>query len=295
VQVHGLAQVSMNLTNFRQTPVGRVVEMVRREAAAYGVTIHHSELVGLIPQDALIDAASWYLQMEGFKPEQILENRLSSLPMPQAAATLPEKQAAFLDQMASGNATPGGGSASAYAGAMAAALAAMVGRSTITKKKYAGVKDQMWALIETADSLRADLTALADQDTLAFEELIAAKSLPRETIEQQTERRLTLENASIKAATLPLQVCRKALQTLELAVEAAFSGNQNAIADAVNAGLLAQACLNGSALNARFNLLGLDRREKIQAIFDELTAIEQKAGDLTGQLLAIFTDKTGIE
>ncbi len=259
VQVHGLAQVSMNLTNFRKTPLGRVVEMIRREAAAYGVTIHHSELVGLIPQAALMDAAGWYLQMEGFKPEQVLENRLSGLPATLPATASTTAGSSFLDQLASSKATPGGGAAAAFAGGMAAALAGMVARATVNQAKYAGVKGQMWALIEQAEALRANLTALVDQDSLVFQNLMAANALPQATAEQQSQRRLAIETASIKAAEVPLQVCRNALQALQLALEAAANGNQNAIADAVNGGILAQACLNGSAVNARVNLQGLDR------------------------------------
>jgi glutamate formiminotransferase/formiminotetrahydrofolate cyclodeaminase len=296
VKVHGLAQVSMNLTNFRKTPLGRVVEMIRREAAAYGVAIHHSELVGLIPQAALIDAAGWYLQMEGFKQEQVLENRLSGLQGSKPASTDTAPTASFLDQLASGKATPGGGSASAFAGAMAAALAGMVARSTVNKPKYAGVKDQMWTLIEQAEALRANLTELVDQDSLVFQNLMAANALPQETAEQQSQRRQAIENATIKTAEVPLQVCRSALQALQLAVEAASAGNQNAIADAVNGGILAQACLKGSAVNARVNLHGLDlRQHTVQPMLDELAGLETQAGELTAKLSAIFKDRTGIQ
>jgi glutamate formiminotransferase/formiminotetrahydrofolate cyclodeaminase len=296
VKVHGLAQVSMNLTNFRKTPPGRVVEMIRREAAAYGVAIHHSELVGLIPQAALTDAAGWYMQMEGFKPEQVLENRLSELLASQPASTSTVLTASFLDELASGKATPGGGAASAFAGAMAAALAGMVARSTVNKAKYAGVKDEMWALTEQAEALRANLTALVDQDSLVFQNLMAANALPQETAEQLSQRRLAIENAKIKAAEVPLRVCRSALQALQLAVKAASAGNQNAIADAVNGGILAQACLNGSAVNARVNLHGLDARQPaVQPILDELTSLELKAGELMAKLYTVFKDRTGIQ
>ncbi len=295
VQVHGLAQVSMNLTNFRKTPLGRVVEMIRREAAVYGVAIHHSELVGLIPQAALMDAASWYLQMEGFKPEQVLENRLCGLPASQPATASTAPAASFLDQLASGKATPGGGAAAAFAGGMAAALAGMVARATVNKAKYAGVKGQMWVLIEQAEALRANLTALVDQDSLVFQNLMAANALPQATAEQQSQRRLAIENATIKAAEVPLQVCRNALQALQLALEAAANGNQNAIADAVNGGILAQACLNGSAVNARINLQGLKDRHEIQTILDELDGLELKSGELTTQLFSVFQNRTGIQ
>ena len=295
LMVHGQAQVSMNLTNFRQTPLGRVVEMIRREAASYGAAIHHSELVGLIPQAALTDAASWYLQIEGFKPEQVLENRLSELKILPPISTIPSREATFLDQLASGNASPGGGCASAFAGAMAAGLAAMVARTTVNKKKYYEVNDRMWMLIEQADALRADLSLLVDQDTMAFQDLQSARSLPRETAQQQIERRLAIENASIKAAQVPLQVSQRALQVLQLVVEAASTGNQNAIADAVSAGILAQACLRGSTVNARVNLQGLDRSQEVQTILDEFAEIEKKTGDLIKRLYATFKNKTGIQ
>ena len=109
--VEGRAQVSMNLTDYHQTPVARVVEMVRREALRYGVGIHHSELVGLIPQEALVDAAQWYLQMDGFQPNQILESRLYDLLQNQPEPIIPtpnETEPDFLDRLAVGTATPGG-------------------------------------------------------------------------------------------------------------------------------------------------------------------------------------------
>ena len=178
---------------------------------------------------------------------------------------------------------------------MAAALAGMVARATVNQAKYAGVKGQMWALIEQAEALRANLTALVDQDSLVFQNLMAANALPQATAEQQSQRRLAIETASIKAAEVPLQVCRNALQALQLALEAAANGNQNAIADAVNGGILAQACLNGSAVNARVNLQGLDGRQEIHTILDELDELEIKSGELTTQLFSVFKDRTGIQ
>src|SRR5258706_9849087 len=116
--VDGRAQISMNLTNFHDTPVARVVEFIRREAQRYGVAIHHSELVGLIPQEALVDAAVWYTQLDAFDNEQILESRLFE----SSASAPPPKIASFIEELAAPTATPGGGSAGAYAGAMCARL-----------------------------------------------------------------------------------------------------------------------------------------------------------------------------
>src|SRR5919109_1085137 len=110
--VDGLAQVSMNLTNFRETPIGRVVETIRREAQRYGVGIGHSELVGLILQEALVDAAVWYTQLDGFDKEQVLESRL----VDSSASSPQPKPVSFIEELAAPTATPGGGSAGGHAG-----------------------------------------------------------------------------------------------------------------------------------------------------------------------------------
>ena len=158
--VEGRAQVSMNLTNFRETPIGRVVETVRREAQRYGVAVHHSELVGLIPQEALIDAAVWYTQLDQFSAEQILETRLY-----QAGDSQSKKSSAsFLDDLAAASAAPGGGSAAAYAGAMGAALVAMVAGLTIGKKKYLAVEAEMQAIRVQAEELRKELTDAVEDE-----------------------------------------------------------------------------------------------------------------------------------
>src|SRR5690606_26764984 len=125
--VDGQAQVSMNLTDYNKTPIHRVVESVRREATRYGVGIQRSEIVGLVPQRALLDAAQWYLQIDDFKPEQVLENRLADA-LQEAGESL---NPTFLDELAAGTATPGGGAAAAYAAAMGAALCGMVARLTV--------------------------------------------------------------------------------------------------------------------------------------------------------------------
>ncbi|HSB67296.1 MAG TPA: glutamate formimidoyltransferase, partial [Anaerolineales bacterium] len=142
--VDGRAQVSMNLTNFRKTPIALVQETIRREAARYGVSIHHAELVGLIPQAALVEAAVWYLQMDQFTHEQILEQKLFTTTQTDQQTTQEagEYRVDFLDALASSSSTPGGGSAAAYTGAAAAGLVSMVARLTIGKKKYADVDAQ---------------------------------------------------------------------------------------------------------------------------------------------------------
>jgi glutamate formiminotransferase/formiminotetrahydrofolate cyclodeaminase len=267
--VEGRAQVSMNLTNFRQTPVARVVEMIRREATRYGVGIHHTELVGLIPQSALVDAAQWYLQLDEFQPEQVLEQRLYGVTLDRAVAAgggqaAPAPTPDFLDQLAAGSATPGGGAAAAHAGAMAAALVSMVARLTVGKKKYADVEARMQAIIERAETLRSELTAAVDQDSAAFDALMQAFKLPKSTTEEIAAREQAVEAATRHASEVPLSVARAAVDVLELAAQVAEAGNANALCDAGTGAALAVACFQGASLNVNTNIQTMKDEEFVR-------------------------------
>ena len=275
ILVNGRAQVSMNLTNFRQTPVFRVVELVRREAARFGVAIHHSELVGLIPQEALIDSAVWYLQLDEFLPEQILEQRLFEALSKKPELTRAAPEPTFLDQLAAGSPTPGGGSAAAYAGASAAALCAMVARLTVGKKKYAAVEARMWPIIEQAESLRAALTLAIQIDAAAFDGILAALRLPKTSPTEQAARDAALESATLHAAQVPLETAQLAAQVLALAAQAAAYGNLNAISDAASAAALARAALTGAGLNVRINCQSLQNQALGAPLLAHLSEIEK--------------------
>jgi glutamate formiminotransferase/formiminotetrahydrofolate cyclodeaminase len=280
--VNGQAQVSMNLTDYTQTPVARVVEFVRREAARYGVTATHSELVGLIPQAALVDAAQWYLQLDGLEAEQILENQLAETAEAQAEGDEQPRAAeaeAFLGRLSAGTATPGGGAAAAYAGAMGAALVGMVARLTVGKKKYAEVEAQMQSVEERADKLRASLTAAVQADSVAFDAVMEAFKLPKHTPDQQAARDEAVEQAYIHAAEVPLRVARDAVATLGLAAVVAERGNTNAFSDAGSAGYLAKAALAGAALNVRANAAAVHDRPTAANWLRELSGLEARAND----------------
>ncbi|HNZ13143.1 MAG TPA: glutamate formimidoyltransferase [Anaerolineaceae bacterium] len=294
VLVEGRAQVSMNLTNYRQSPIARVVELVRREAQRYGVAIHHTELVGLTPEEALIDAAQWYLQLDGFEPDQILERRLFDSDTTAASEAAPAGPD-FLDQLASATPAPGGGSAAAHTGAAGAALVAMVARLTIGKKKYESVKDQMWALIEQAETLRAELTAAVDEDAAAFEAVMAAFKLPKDTEEQQAARNAAVQQATFAAAQVPLTVARRAVQVMDLALQAAQLGNLNAISDAGSAVALGRAALTGAGMNVRINLLGLDDQTPGAPLLLEMAELEHRANRIESELRLALKERAGLE
>ena len=292
ILVDGRAQVSMNLTDFRQSPIARVVEMVRREAARYGVNIHHTELVGLAPQESLIDAAVWYLQLDQFEPGQVLETKLFDA-QHEAPDTASQNEPTFLDRLAAGSAAPGGGSASAYTGAEAASLAAMVARLTVGRKKYAEVETQMWTLVEQADSLRAELTACVAEDTAAFEGLIAAMKLPKDTEEQLNIRAKSIQNATLEAIRVPQKVAHLALEAMKLCLLVCQKGNANAISDGATGGALAKAAITGAGYNIRINRLGLEDRSIATNCEDDLRKLEKEAADLQAEIHHTLMERGG--
>ncbi len=293
VLVDGRAQVSMNLTNYRRTPMARVVELIRREALRYGVAVHHSELVGLTPNEALVDASVWYMQMDQFDPDQILETRLFEQ-SGRSSETAGDMAHSFLNDLASGEPTPGGGSASAYGAAMAAALVAMVGRVTVGKKKYADIEAEMWPIIEEAEDLRGAMQEAVSKDADAFEAYMKARRLPRDTEQQKADRIRAINAASINAAEVPLHVARNALTILRLALKAAGIGNVNAISDAGTAAAFARAAISGAGLNVRINLIGLEKEPDPARMLSELKSIERHVEKLQNELQDLLVQRGGL-
>ncbi len=290
--VDGRAQVSMNLTNFHKTPIALVQETIRREAARYGVTLHHAELVGLIPQEALVDAAVWYLQLDQFKPEQILEQKLFSVLQPpsQPSAAQPGADNQFLEALASASATPGGGSAAAYSGAAAAGLVSMVARLTLGKKKYADVEAKMQAILTQSESLRNDLTNSIQLDSSAFDTVMSAYRLPKDTQEQQDVRRKAVEQATLLATQAPMGVAHKSLQVLDLAEQAIRLGNASTLSDAATAASLAEAAIAGAGYNIRINVKQLAPGLGSPFLSD-LAGLEKQRAELHTRITTLLHDR----
>ncbi|MBI5946385.1 MAG: glutamate formimidoyltransferase [Chloroflexi bacterium] len=292
--VDGRAQVSMNLTNFRETPIARVVETVRREAERYGVGIHHSELVGLIPQEALVDAAVWYTQLDQFDKAQILESRLFASGPQTVDGQTPPEPASFIDELAAPTPTPGGGSAAAYAGAMGAGLVAMVAGLTIGKKKYAEVEAEMQAIRVVAENLRAELTHAVDDDAASFEVLMATFKLPKETEEQKEARDNAIIKATLNAAHIPLHVSEDVLKVMELALKCAKHGNVNAISDSMSGFAMARAALTAAGYNVRININSLEDKSAGDKMLSQLSALEEEANKLEKEIRAVMQERGGI-
>src|SRR6202453_2641631 len=215
-----LAQVSINLTDFEQTPIHRVFEMVKREGERYGVSIVGSEIVGLIPKRAIELTADFYLQLENFSPAQVFENRIEASFAGAASAEGPGKLAAlaqpFLDAVAQPTATPGGGSVAAVAGALGASLGQMVAGLSRKKKSQAAFVDQLSDALSQLQAASKMLSEAIDRDSASFDHVMAAYKLPKETSNEQVQRDAAIQLALQGAATVPLEVARRSAEVFEV-------------------------------------------------------------------------------
>lgn len=249
--VRGLAQVSMNLTDFEQTPIARVFEFVKREAARYGVLPMSSEIVGLIPKKALEQAAEWFLQVENFDSSMILENRLAGVMSGKMAiGGLRAGTEPFIEQLAAPTATPGGGSASAAAGAMAAGLANMVAGMSRGKKAYVQYEQQLSQIIARLAALREELKAAIDADAESYQQVIAAHKKAKASSDGDGQ----IDAATRRATQVPLETAQKAREVAELVESLKPITNPNMASDLTVAAALAEAAITGGLANVEINL-----------------------------------------
>lgn len=283
--VEGQAQVSMNLTNSDKTPIFRVQEMVRREAAHYGLTITKAELVGMVPQKALMESAKYYLQLSEMADEQVLEYRLNESEAESDSTPHP-----FLAAVASKEPTPGGGSVAALAGALAASLTQMVAGLTLNRKKYADVQDVATAVLDEARTVGEQLAAAIEQDAAAFNALMAVF---RDKTLASDEKAAQIQQATIHAAEVPLGVARLSHRAAQLAAELAQVGNSNAVTDAAAGVLMAQAAVETAALNVKINAASVSDQQLVHTWLEELETLSQETADLVKNIKAVAAKRGG--
>ncbi len=253
--VRGMAQVSMNLTDFEQTPIARVFEFVKREAARYGVMPVSSEIVGLIPKKALEAAAEWFLQIENFDSSLILENRLAAvMGGKMAVGGLRAGVEPFIEQLAAPTATPGGGSASAAAGAMAAALAQMVAGMSRGKKAFVQYERELSDAIAALSKLREELKAAIDADAASYDAVVKAFKASKES----TSNNGLVTEALKQATNVPLSVAQRAQEIAQWAEKLGPITNPKMASDLGVAKSLARAAKEGALANVEINLEGLE-------------------------------------
>ncbi len=262
LEVDGQAQVSMNLVDTGQTALHTVFDFIAEKARTEGVEVTWSELIGLVPERVLFDAAKDHLKLREFTPAQILERQVARAMRAAGDDVPPSPTTAtdFLEAIASSDPVPGGGSVSAYAGALAAALTRMVAGLTIGRKKYAAVEAEMTVVAANAEKLAGDLSRLVERDAEAYAAVSAAYKMPKESPDSAAARGKAITMALLFAAEVPLETARRCADAGALAVTVASRGNSNAITDAGVAAMLASAGCRGAAFNVRINVASLTDR-----------------------------------
>ena len=314
IEDYGIAQISINFTNYKVTPVHVVFDEVRAQAAALGLRVTGSELVGLIPKDALLATGRYYLEKQGKssgvpEPElirtaalslglsdvapfdarkKVIEYQFEPEKAPLAAMSL----RAFADELSMDSPAPGGGSVAALCGALSAALSAMVANLTIGKKGYEAAAAELADVARRGQALKDDLLRAVDRDTAAFNRVMDASRLPKGSPEQQAERDAAVEAATREATLVPYGVLESCAELVRLADTAAARGNRNSLSDAGVAGLAARAAAEGAYYNVRINLPGLRDeafklriRESAQAL---RTEVLRRAEDLQKRVESTF-------
>jgi len=312
VEDYGVAQVSVNFTNYRTTPIHVVFDEAVRLAAKLGLRVTGSELVGLIPKEALLMAGRHYLEKQGKSPgvpdDELIRMAVRSLGLADVAPFDPEKKIieyqvrqpgpalvnmtlrGFADELSMDSPAPGGGSVAALCGALSAALAAMVANLTVGKKGYEAVHNDMVATAVRGQALKDQLLDAVDRDTRAFNKVMEAFRLPKTTPEQAAEKDRAVEDANKEATLVPLEVLEKAVEAAGLARTAAAGGNRNSVSDAGVAGLAAEAAGEGAYYNVLINLAGIKDRKFSEQVRRRAVA-RRKALDKTGRAVRAIMAK----
>lgn len=278
----GHVQVAMNLVDFKNTPVFRAFDLVSREAERYGIAVSGSEIVGLVPQEALNDCADHALRLENLRPDIVLENRLRTalaFELDEVAAVTSARDR-FFDHVAAGKAVPGGGSVAACAGALAAALGAMTCRMTISRDHLVAIDDEVQVLLADLEDLRAGLRTAIDDDAESFERFLAARRLSQQTEAERLQRTMAVEQALKGAMAVPLRVAEYSMAVLELLDELSEISIPQGLADLAVGAEMGLAAVRGAATIVMTNLSALGDEEANHQTRRELDDLIARADEI---------------
>ncbi len=314
IDEYGIAQVSMNITNIGVTPLHVAFDEVTRAAAARGIRVTGTEIVGLVPKRTLIDAGRYFLHKQqrstGLPESEIIRIAIKSMGLDELRPFKPEEKVieylleaddssrklvdltcrAFADETASESPAPGGGSISAYMGALAAALGTMVANLSSHK---AGWDDRWEEFSDKADEgrrLQDALIHLVDEDTEAFNGIMAAIQMPKKTEAEQAARKAALEAATVHAIDVPFATMQRAYDCFDLLQYVAEQGNPNSVSDAGVGALAAEAAVVGAGLNVRINAADVRHRPEVHQMLADAAALVAKAAERRAQILEIVNN-----
>lgn len=315
IEEYGIAQVSMNITDIAATPLHIAFEEVCRAAAARGVRVTGTEIVGLVPRSALLEAGKYFLRKQqrslGITDQEILDIAVRSMGLSELTPFKPEEKivesliekdnkkkglvgltcAGFAEETSRESPAPGGGSISAYMGALGAALGTMVANLSAHKPGW----DEQWEFFsdwaEKGKRVMNELLALVDEDTDAFNCIMAVFGMPKGTDEEKAARAAAMEKATLYATEVPLKTMKASFRAFEVAGEMAEKGNPNSVSDAGVGALAARAAVQGAFLNVKINAAGLKDRAKAEALVSEAAEIAKAADAEEKRILEIVNAK----
>lgn len=314
IEEYGVAQISMNLTNIGITPVHVAFDEVCKRADSRGIRVTGSELVGLIPLKALLDAGKYFLRKQkrsvGVSEKELIKIAVKSLGLDELGPFDPEKRiieymlrdaadsklvsmtlSDFADETASESPAPGGGSISAYVGSLGAALGTMVANLSSHKKGWDSRWEEFSGWAEKGQHYTNELLKLVDEDTKAFNKIMAAFSLSKSTDEEKKARAQAIQAATKYAIEVPFKVMETAFASMEVIKAMAEIGNPNSVSDAGVGALCARTAVMGAYLNVRINASGLDDKDFVNDIIARGADIEKKAQNLEQDILNIVNSK----
>jgi glutamate formiminotransferase/formiminotetrahydrofolate cyclodeaminase len=314
IEEYGIAQISLNLTNISVTPVHVAFEEASKKAAERGIRVTGSELVGLIPLKAMIDAGKYFLRKQersvGISDEEIIKIAIKSLGLDDLKPFNPNEKIieyliadknqcrlvkmdlrAFANETASESPAPGGGSISAYVGALGVSLGTMVANLSSHKSGWDARWEEFSNWAEKGQAIKDELIRLVDEDTNAFNKIMDAFGLPKGNDDEKKARHQAIQEASQYAIEVPFKVMMKSLESLDILKAMAETGNPNSVSDAGVGALCARTAVRGAYLNVKINASGVDDKDFTNRFLTQGAEIEQKAEALEKEIIAIVDQK----
>ncbi len=317
IEEYGVAQISMNLTNIEVTPVHKAFDEVCTKANERGIRVTGSELVGLIPLKAMLDAGKYFLRKQqrsvGVSEKELIKIAIKSMGLDELGPFIPEERiieyllkdkgdsklismslTGFADETASESPAPGGGSISAYVGALGASLAGMVANLSSHKKGWDSrwLEFSDWA--EKAQQYKNELLALVDLDTTAFNKIMESFSLPKSTEGEKTARNNAIQDATKYAIEIPFKVMQSALSSMEVIKAMVEVGNPNSVTDAGVAALCARTAVLGAFMNVKINASGYKDKDYVLDIIYRGNEIERQVIALEAEIIELVNGKIGL-
>ncbi len=317
IEEYGVAQISMNLTNINITPLHIAFDEVCKKADARGIRVTGSELVGLVPLKSLTDAGRYFLRKQkrstGVSEKELIKIAVKSMGLDELGPFKPEERiieymlrlpadsklvnmnlSAFADETASESPAPGGGSISAYVGALGVSLATMVANLSSHKKGWDERWEEFSDWAEKGEALKNELVKLVDADTKAFNKIMEAFALPKSNEMEKALRSQAIQEATRFAIDIPFQVMQASFKSLEVIKAMAETGNPNSVSDAGVGALCARAAVMGAFMNVRINAAGYSDKEFVEEIVSKGKEIEQKTIALEQEILKVVNEKIGL-